>query len=52
MDKVVKKVTGVRLDPNLVKELKILAVHHDRSLTSLLEEAAKMLLEKYKSKGE
>jgi predicted transcriptional regulator len=46
-EKIEKKVTGVRLDPELVKRLKYLGVDLDRSLTSLLEEAARDLLKKY-----
>jgi predicted DNA-binding protein len=47
-EKPVKKVTGVRLDPAIVKELKYLSVDLGRSVTNLLEEAAEDLLAKYK----
>ncbi len=46
-EKTPKKVTGVRLDPALLKELKLLAVHLDRTVTNILEEAARMFIEKY-----
>lgn len=46
-EKPTKKVTGVRLDPALLKELKLLAVHMNRTVTSILEEAARMFIEKY-----
>jgi len=46
-EKPTKKVTGVRLDPALLKELKLLAVHMNRTVTSILEESARMFIEKY-----
>ena len=49
-EKTPKKLTGFRLDPDLVKALKYLALDQDRTVTNLLEEAAKDLLEKYKAK--
>ncbi len=43
-----RKSFGIRLDPDLVKELKILAAKKDSQVNHLLEEAIKDLLEKYK----
>lgn len=48
-EKPVKKLTGVRLDPDLVKDLKYLALDLDRTVTSLLDEAARDLLQRYKA---
>jgi len=45
-----KIVFGVRVNKKLVKELKKLAVEQDKKYGELLEEAIKMLLEKYKEK--
>ena len=41
-------VFGVRVRKDLVKELKKLAVEQDKKYGELLEEAIKLLLEKYK----
>ncbi len=45
-----RKSFGIRLDPDLVKELKILAVKKDSQVNHLLEKAIRDLLEK--NKGE
>ena len=42
------KVFGVRLDPELAKKLKILAVKKDTQVYKLLEEAITDLLKKHK----
>ena len=42
-----KVVYGVRLKKDLVKRLKLLAVELDKKQNELLEEAIKLLLEKY-----
>lgn len=46
-----KKQTGVRLNMELIKQLKYLSVDLDRPLTDLFDEAVKDLLQKYKAKG-
>ena len=43
-----KKHVTFRVDPELVKQLKFLAVETDKTLTELFLEALKDLLEKYK----
>ena len=45
-----RKVFSTRLDQDLIKELKHLAVDEGRALNDLLEEAIRALLKKYKSK--
>jgi F0F1-type ATP synthase assembly protein I len=45
-----RKVFSTRLDQDLIKELKHLAVDEGRALNDLLEEAIQVLLKKYKSK--
>ena len=45
-----RKVFSTRLDQDLIKELKHLAVDEARALNDLLEEAIQALLKKYKSK--
>lgn len=45
-----KKLTGIRLDPELLKRLKHFAIDRERSLNSLVEEAIEDLLKKYQSK--
>ena len=45
-----KKVFSTRLDEDLVKKLKHLAVDEDESLGNLLEEAITDLLKKYEKK--
>ncbi len=42
-----RKFTGIRLDPELVKKLKILAIKRDCKPNMLLEEAIVNLLRKY-----
>jgi predicted DNA-binding protein len=49
-EKTEKKLTGVRLDPELIRDLKYLALDLDRTVTSLIEEGAKTMLQKYKVK--
>jgi len=46
-----KKVFSTRVDEDRIKDLKHLAVDTDRSLGSLLEEAIKDLLKKYKQEA-
>ncbi|HVO65991.1 MAG TPA: ribbon-helix-helix domain-containing protein [Syntrophales bacterium] len=48
--KSIRKQTGVRLDAELIKTLKHLAVDTGRSFTSLVEEAVQDLLKKHKKK--
>lgn len=48
--KTTKKQTGVRLSPELIKQLKYLALDRDRSLTDIFEEAAKDIILKYAKK--
>lgn len=45
-----KKTFSTRIDQDLLKALKHLAVDQDKSLGALLEEAIKDLLQKYKEK--
>jgi predicted transcriptional regulator len=45
------KQTGVRLDPELIKAVKHLAVDRDRSFSSLVSEAVEDLLKKYSKKS-
>ena len=45
-----RKVFSTRLDQDLIKKLKHLAVDEARALNDLLEEAIQALLKKYKSK--
>ena len=45
------KQTGVRLDPELIKAVKHLAVDTDRSFSSLVSEAVADLLKKYSKKN-
>ena len=47
-----KTVFSVRINKELVKSLKKLAVDEDKRYGELLEEAIKLLLEKYKEKEE
>ena len=47
-----RKVFSTRIDEDRIKELKHLAVDSDKSLGTLLEEAIKDLLKKYKEKPE
>jgi predicted DNA-binding protein len=45
-----RKQTGVRLEAELIKTLKHLAVDTGRSFTSLVQEAVEDLLKKYQKK--
>ena len=45
-----RKVFSTRLDQDLIKKLKHLAVDEGRALNDLLEEAIQALLKQYKSK--
>ncbi|MDD5204466.1 MAG: hypothetical protein PHS17_03545 [Desulfobacterales bacterium] len=45
-----KKVFSTRVDEDLIRELKHLAVDENRSLGSMLEEAIVEMLRKYKKK--
>jgi hypothetical protein len=49
-DTVQKKQSGVRLPAEMLKSLKHLSIDLERSLTSLLTEAAADLLKKYEKK--
>ncbi len=51
-EKNIMKQTGVRLDPELIKAVKHLAVDKGRSFSSLVSEAVEDLLKKYLKKGE
>ena len=46
-----RKVFSTRLDQDLIKELKHLAVDEGRALNDLLEEAIQVLLKKYKKEA-
>ena len=45
-----KKQVSFRLEPNIIKQLKFLAVEEDKTLTKLLYEALQDLLKKYGKK--
>lgn len=45
-----KKQAGVRLEPDLIKKLKHIAIDMERSFNSLVEEAVEDLLKKYRPK--
>jgi predicted transcriptional regulator len=45
-----KKLTGIRLSPEILKKLKIFAAENNRSLNSVLNEAIENFLEKHKIK--
>ena len=45
-----KKPVTFRIDPNLIKRLKYLALDHDKTLTDLFLEAIKDLLKKHEKK--
>ena len=49
--KVIKKQTGVRIDADMLKTLKHLAVDTGRSVSSLMGEAVEELLKKYSNKS-
>ena len=46
-----KKPVTFRIDPNLIKKLKYLALDHDKTLTDLFLEAIQDLLKKYEKKA-
>lgn len=46
----VKQLVGLRLDPDLIMEAKILGLRERRPLNNLTEEALRDLLKKYKVK--
>jgi predicted DNA-binding protein len=50
VEKRILKQTGVRLDPELIKAIKHLAVDTGRSFSSLVSEAGQDLLKKYSKK--
>ncbi len=49
-NKIEKKLSGIRLDPETIKELKILAIRQERSFNSMMQEAALDILKKYAKK--
>jgi len=49
-NKAEKKLSGIRLDPETIKELKILAIRTDRSFNGIMKEAAEDILKKYAKK--
>ena len=48
---IMRKQTGVRLDSEMIKAVKHLAVDTGRTFNSLVEEAVEDLLRKYSKKG-
>jgi len=55
-DNIVNKITlrrsfGFRINVELAKQLKILAVSHDKAVNVILEEAIEDVLKKYSKKG-
>lgn len=50
MAKEKKKCTSLRLDPKVLKELKLLAVEQETSIQSIIESLVKEYLDKYKLK--
>lgn len=46
-----KRQIGPRIDENLSKEVRILAIQESRGFNNLIEEALRDLLKKYKDKG-
>jgi predicted transcriptional regulator len=46
-----KKQVSFRIEPDIVKRLKFIAVEQDRSLTDLFLEAIKEILKKYEKKA-
>ncbi len=46
-----KKLFGVRVDPDLIKKIKHLSIDADKPIVSLVEEALKDLLGKYRRKA-
>lgn len=49
MAKEKKKSTSLRLDPKVLKELKLLAVEQEKSIQSIIESLVKEYISKYKS---
>lgn len=47
-----QKMLSVRLEQELIRKLKILAATLERPVANLIDEAARDLMEKYKSKGQ
>lgn len=47
-----KKMFATRIDPSLQKELKILSVLTDKSMSQLAEEAFRDILKKYEKKSQ
>jgi len=46
-----KKAVTFRINPNIIKKLKFIALEHDRTLTDLLYEGIEYLLKKYEKKA-
>ncbi|MFC1532660.1 ribbon-helix-helix domain-containing protein [Thermodesulfobacteriota bacterium] len=46
-----KKAVTFRIDPQIIKKLKFLAVEQEKTLTDLLLEAIQLLFKKYKVKN-
>ena len=46
-----KKPVTFRIDPNIIKKVKYLALDHDKTLTDLFLEAIQDLLKKYEKKA-
>jgi predicted transcriptional regulator len=46
-----KKQVSFRIDPQIIKKLKFLALEHDRSLTDVFLEAIQDFLKKYEKKA-
>lgn len=46
-----KQQVGCRLESDLIKQTKILAIHQQRRWNDLVEEALRDLLKKYKKRG-
>ena len=46
-----KRQIGPRIDENLSKEVRILAIRESRGFNDLIEEALRDLLKKYRDKG-
>jgi hypothetical protein len=50
-DPIKRKNYGLSLDPDLMKEVRHLAVDQDRNVNDMLEEGMRLLVQKYKKKG-
>ena len=46
-----RKVFGLSLDPQLMRDVQYLALDQDRFVNDMMEEAARDLLKKYRDKG-